>query len=90
MPFYCYILQCADGTLYTGWTTDPIRREREHNAGNGARYTQTRRPVRLVYVEEAPDKPSALKREREIKRLPRKQKLALLAQHLQPAPPSNQ
>ncbi len=78
MPFFCYLLECADGTFYTGWTTDPARREREHNAGQGARYTSTRRPVRLVYVEEVPDKVSALKRELAIKRLPRKKKQALI------------
>lgn len=78
MPFYCYLLQCADGTFYAGWTTDPARREREHNAGQGARYTRQRRPVRLVYVEEVPDKPTALRREQELKRLPRKKKQALL------------
>ncbi len=78
MPFYCYLLQCADGTFYTGWTTDPARREKEHNAGSGARYTRVRRPVRMVYVEELPDKLSALKRELEIKRLPRKKKQALM------------
>lgn len=78
MPFYCYLLQCADGTFYAGWTTDPTRREREHNAGQGARYTRQRRPVRLVYVEEVPDKPTALRREQELKRLPRKKKQALL------------
>ncbi|MCS6995023.1 MAG: GIY-YIG nuclease family protein [Anaerolineales bacterium] len=79
MPFFCYLLECADGTLYTGWTTDPARREQEHNAGRGARYTRMRRPVRMVYVEEAPDKASALRRELELKRLPRKKKLALIA-----------
>lgn len=78
MPFFCYILECSDETLYTGWTTDLPRREREHNAGLGARYTRVRRPVRMVYVEELPDKPSALQRERAIKRLPRKKKLALI------------
>lgn len=78
MPFYCYLLECADGTLYTGWTTDPARREKEHNAGNGAHYTRTRRPVRMVYVEELPDKLSALQRELAIKRLPRKKKQALI------------
>jgi len=78
MPFFCYLLECADGTFYTGWTTDPARREREHNAGQGARYTSTRRPVRMVYVEEVPDKVSALKRELAIKRLPRKKKQALI------------
>jgi putative endonuclease len=78
MAFYCYILECSDGTFYTGWSTDPERRLREHNSGKGARYTRTRRPARLVYVEELPDKSAALKRERAIKALshPRKQKLA--------------
>lgn len=79
MPFFCYLLECADGTFYAGWTTDPARREQEHNAGRGARYTRMRRPVRMVYVEEAPDKASALRRELELKRLPRKKKLALIA-----------
>ncbi|HVM71207.1 MAG TPA: GIY-YIG nuclease family protein [Anaerolineales bacterium] len=78
MAYYCYILKCADGSYYTGWSTDPQRRLRQHNRGAGARYTRSRRPVRLVYVEELPDKSSALKRERAIKALPRlkKQKLA--------------
>lgn len=78
MPFYCYILECADGTFYTGWTTDPPRREKQHNAGKGARYTSTRRPVRLVYIEEQPDKISALKRELAIKALKRDQKKKLI------------
>jgi putative endonuclease len=80
MGFYCYILECADGTYYTGWTTDPTRREKQHNAGRGARYTSTRRPVRLVYIEELPDKLSALKRERAIKALRREQKKKLISQ----------
>jgi len=79
MAYYCYILECSDGTFYTGWSTDPQRRERQHNAGRGARYTRDRRPVRLVYVEELPDKPSALRRELKIKRLPREKKLKLIA-----------
>ncbi len=77
MPFYCYILECADGTFYTGWTTDPPRREKQHNAGTGARYTSTRRPVRMIYIEEQPDKVSALKRELAIKRMPREKKKKL-------------
>ena len=79
MAYFCYILECSDGTFYTGWSTDPQRRERQHNAGRGARYTRDRRPVRLVYVEELPDKPSALRRELRIKRLPREKKLKLIA-----------
>jgi putative endonuclease len=77
--FFCYILQCADGTYYTGWTTDPVRRERQHNRGCGARYTSMRRPVRLVYLEPQPDRSSAMRRERQIKTLPRKKKTAMIA-----------
>ena len=79
MPFYCYILECVDGTFYTGWTTDPARREKQHNAGTGARYTRTRRPVKIVYLEEQSDKIAALKRERMIKSLPREKKKKLIA-----------
>jgi putative endonuclease len=81
MSFYCYILECADGTYYTGWTTDPPRREKQHNAGRGARYTSTRRPVKLVYLEEQPDKISAMKRERAIKTLKRVQKQKLIEEY---------
>lgn len=77
MRFYCYILECSDGTFYTGWTNDPERRVAQHNKGKGARYTKTRRPVRLVYLEEQADKITALKRERAIKALPRKRKMEL-------------
>ncbi|MBI3163162.1 MAG: GIY-YIG nuclease family protein [Chloroflexi bacterium] len=77
MRFYCYILECSDGTFYTGWTNDPERRVAQHNKGKGARYTKTRRPVRLVYLEEQTDKIAALKRERAIKALPRKKKMEL-------------
>jgi putative endonuclease len=80
MAFFCYMLECSDGSLYTGWTTDPARRERQHNAGTGARYTRLRRPVRLVYIEEVPDKPSALRRELQIKAMPREKKLKLVEQ----------
>jgi putative endonuclease len=84
MAYFCYILECSDGTFYTGWSTDPERRERQHNAGRGARYTRDRRPVRLVYVEEQPDKPSALRRELRIKRFPREKKLKLITNGTQP------
>jgi len=67
--FFCYILECADGTLYTGWTTDPGRRLQEHNQGAGAKYTQPRRPVELYYLEEHPDRSSAMSREYQIKQL---------------------
>ncbi len=77
MTCYCYIVECSDGTLYTGWTTDPERRVKTHNAGRGAKYTRTRRPVHLVYVEEQPDRTTAMKRERAIKALPREKKMKL-------------
>lgn len=78
MPFYCYLLECADGSYYTGWTTDPARRERQHNHGSGAAYTRMHRPVKLVYVEEQPDRATAMRREIAIKRYSheRKKKLA--------------
>lgn len=79
MNFYVYMLRCADGTLYTGYTDDPERRARVHNAGKGAKYTRSRLPVELVYRETLEDKSAALRREREIKRLTREQKLALIA-----------
>jgi putative endonuclease len=79
MDFYCYILECCDGTYYTGWSTDPERRLIQHNRGIGARYTRSRRPVRLVYVEKLPDKAAALKRERAIKALPRLEKKKLIS-----------
>lgn len=76
---FVYIVECADKTLYTGWTTDVERRVKTHNAGRGARYTRYRRPVRLVYVEELPDRSAAMKRERAIKKMSRTRKLALIA-----------
>jgi putative endonuclease len=75
MTCYCYIVECADGTFYTGWTTDPERRVKIHNAGRGARYTRARRPVKLVYLEEQPDRTTAMKRERAIKALSREKKM---------------
>jgi putative endonuclease len=78
MGFYCYILECADGTYYTGWTTDPLRRVRQHNAGRGSRYTRSRLPVKLVYVEGQPDRATAMKRERAIKTMARKRKRKLI------------
>jgi putative endonuclease len=78
MVFYCYILECSDGTYYTGWSTDLERRLHQHNSGTGAHYTRSRRPVRLVYVEEYPDKVAAMKRERAIKALSRERKKKLI------------
>ena len=75
---YCYILECADGTYYTGWTTDPERRLKQHNKGLGARYTRSRAPVKIVYLEPQPDRSTAMKRERAIKRLSREHKKKLI------------
>ena len=78
MSFYCYILECADGTYYTGWTTDPERRLKQHNKGTGSRYTRSRLPVKMVYLEPQPDRATAMKRERAIKRLSRERKEKLI------------
>ncbi len=72
------MLECDDGSYYTGWTTDPARRLREHNAGRGARYTRSRRPLQLVYLERHPDRGAAMRRERRIKSLTREQKQRLI------------
>lgn len=76
-----YVLRCADGTLYTGITTDVARRVAEHNGegGQGARYTRSRRPVTLAYMEPASNRATAARREAAIKRLDRSGKLALCA-----------
>jgi putative endonuclease len=76
---FVYIVECSDGTYYTGWTTDLDRRLATHNAGRGSRYTRLRRPVKLVYWEEHPDRSSAQRRELAIKRWARARKLALVA-----------
>lgn len=76
--YYVYLLRCADGTLYTGFTNDLARRLAAHNAGRGAKYTRGRRPVELVYWESFSNKSSALRREYAIKQLPRRQKLTLI------------
>ncbi len=73
-----YLLECADGTLYAGWTTDPARRLRQHNAGRASRYTRGRRPIRLVYLEPQPDRATARRREWALRRLTRRQKRALI------------
>ena len=75
---YTYILECAEGTLYTGWTNDLEKRLAAHNAGKGAKYTRNRFPVKMVYAESHEDKIDAMRREYEIKQLPRAKKLELL------------
>ena len=77
MP-YTYILECSDGTLYTGWTMDINKRVKIHNSGKGAKYTRARIPVTLKYYEEFETKKEAMKREYEIKKFTRKKKLELI------------
>jgi len=76
--WFCYLLQCADGSLYTGITPALERRVTRHNDGSASKYTRTRRPVRLVWSEPWPDRATASRREAAIKRLPRSEKLVLL------------
>ena len=75
---YVYLVRCADSTLYCGWTTDLEKRVRAHNSGKGAKYTRSRRPVKLVYAEEFAEKQEALSREWHLKRLSREEKIRLI------------
>lgn len=77
--WFVYILSCADDTLYAGVTTDAEARLAKHNEGIGAKYTRTRRPVELVYLESASDRSAALKREHAIKRMSADEKRRLIA-----------
>lgn len=77
---YVYILKCSDDTLYTGWTNNLDKRIQVHNNGKGAKYTKMRLPVELQYYETFEDKREALKREYEIKKMSRKDKLKLIGQ----------
>lgn len=76
---FVYIVECSDGTYYTGWTNDLEKRIARHNAGLGAKYTRTRIPVKLVYSENCETKGEALSRERNIKKMTRKEKEELIA-----------
>ena len=75
---YTYIIKCADSTLCTGWTNDLDKRIKAHNSGKGAKYTKTRRPVKLVYYEEHETKNEAMSREYAIKQLTRREKERLI------------
>lgn len=77
---YTYMLRCADGSLYTGWTNDLEKRLKAHNAGTGGKYTRARRPVTLCWFEPWADKTDAMRREAAVKKLSRAEKLALLEQ----------
>lgn len=81
--YYCYLARCADKSLYCGQTTDLRRRLTEHNENNrkSARYTKSRRPVTIVYFEEYPTLSLAMKREKEIKKLPKNLKEKLVNSH---------
>lgn len=78
MSWVCYMLECADGTLYTGITNDPDKRLAAHNAGSAAKYTRTRLPVCYVWQEPCADRAAASRREFAVKRLPRTAKLGLI------------
>ncbi|MCR5030660.1 MAG: GIY-YIG nuclease family protein [Selenomonadaceae bacterium] len=78
MTAYVYIVECADGSLYTGWTNNLEKRIASHNAGRGARYTRSRRPVRLRYYETFDEKNEALRRECALKKLTHEEKRALV------------
>ena len=78
---YTYILKCADGTLYCGWTNDLEKRLKSHNDGKGAKYTRSRLPVELVYYEEFDTSQEAQKREYSIKQMTRQEKLKLIEKH---------
>ncbi len=79
VEWWVYVLRCRDGTLYTGVTTDVVRRLAQHNAGTASKYTRSRRPVAMVYREAATGHGAALRREFAIKKLSRAAKDALIA-----------
>lgn len=79
---YTYILECADKSLYTGWTNNLERRLKVHNSGKGAKYTRGRGPVKLVYYQCFEEKSDALKREHEIKKMSRESKLKIIKENL--------
>ena len=81
---YTYILRCADGTLYTGWTNDLQKRLEAHNNGTASKCTRSRRPVTLFYYEAFATKEEAMRREYAIKQLTRAQKLALVKEQTKP------
>lgn len=78
---FAYMLTCADGSVYCGYSTDPEERTRTHNRGCGAKYTRSRLPVELSYFEIFNTKSEALKREAELKKLTHKEKLLLISQN---------
>ncbi len=77
MPYYVYVIQCVDGTFYTGYTKDLDARLRLHKNGKGARYTRMHKPLKLVYTEELDSRLDAMRKERRLKKLRHNQKLKL-------------
>lgn len=82
MAYFVYLLECSDGSYYCGYTDDLEKRVDQHNKGDGAKYTRSKMPVRLIYSEKCKDKSNALKREHEIKKMSRKKKESLVRQNL--------
>lgn len=76
--YYVYMAECRDGSIYTGWTTDVVKRISTHNSGQGAKYTRSRLPVVLRYSEDFSTKEEAMQREAFIKKLPREKKLQII------------
>lgn len=82
MSYYVYLVECADKTLYCGYTNDLEKRVNAHNTSNtGAKYTKTRRPVKLMHSEQYNSLSEALKRERQIKSLNREQKISIISKY---------
>jgi len=81
MTFYVYILQCCDGSYYTGYTKDVEARMQQHQNGRGARYTKSHPPKSVAYCEQFDTRSAAMKREREIKKLSHQQKESLIVEH---------
>lgn len=86
---YVYLLRCADGSLYCGWTTDPEKRLKRHNSGQGAKYTRSRLPVEMVYLEAYGERHDALSREWHIKRMSREEKEELIRKQETDGPAKN-
>jgi putative endonuclease len=78
MVFYVYILQCADGSFYTGYTKNLAERTKQHENGKGAKYTKSHKPQKIAYVEDLDSRSQAMKRERAIKKLSHQQKIDLI------------
>lgn len=78
---YTYILECKDGTYYTGWTNNLDKRLKDHNDGKGAKYTKARLPVSLIYYEEYETKEEAMRREYAIKQMTRSEKSKLISEY---------